>query len=66
MLLAFINPSGPTREPQELSVLVSDNRSHFRRRAYDGNHSPWLGALAARELQRRLCGNSSLTPGGLI
>jgi hypothetical protein len=24
VLLAFINPSGPTREPQELSVLVSD------------------------------------------
>ena len=22
MLLAFINPSGPTREPQELAVLL--------------------------------------------
>ena len=24
MLLAFINPSGPTREPQELAALESD------------------------------------------
>jgi hypothetical protein len=24
MLLAFINPSGPTREPQELAVLLND------------------------------------------
>lgn len=27
MLLAFINPSGPTREPQEVSVLVRDTFS---------------------------------------
>lgn len=27
MLLAFINPSGPTREPKEVSVLVSDTFS---------------------------------------
>ena len=24
MLLAFINPSGPTREPQKLAVLLND------------------------------------------
>lgn len=24
MLLAFINPSGPTREPQELAVLLNN------------------------------------------
>jgi hypothetical protein len=29
VLLAFINPSGPTREPQEVSVLVSDTFSFF-------------------------------------
>jgi len=27
VLLAFINPSGPTREPQEVLVLVSDTFS---------------------------------------
>jgi hypothetical protein len=27
VLLAFINPSGPTREPQEVSVLVGDTFS---------------------------------------
>jgi hypothetical protein len=29
MLLAFINPSGPTREPQELAVLLI-NIGHIR------------------------------------
>jgi hypothetical protein len=29
MLLAFINPSGPTREPQELAVLLI-NIGHTR------------------------------------
>lgn len=63
MLLAFINSSGPTREPKELPVLVSDNCSHSRGRAYIGTHPPWLGAWAARERQRRLCEDSGLTSG---
>ena len=42
MLLAFINPSGPTREPQELAVLLI-NIGHIR-------------VFSAAESTCRLCG----------
>jgi len=40
MLLAFINPSGPTRAPQELAALESDAllNSALVTRRLPGNH----------------------------
>lgn len=41
MLLAFINPSGPTREPQELAVLLINIWSHFQFSGAGSMHTLW-------------------------
>lgn len=53
MLLAFINPSVPTREPQGLSVLVSDIvLVSAAQHTLEATQSAWARRL--REIQRRL------------
>lgn len=48
MLIAFINPSVPTREPQEVSVLVRDTFSFL---PLDTMEPPSLvGASAERDI----------------
>lgn len=65
MLIAFINLSGPTHKPQELSVLVSDivllsaTEHAFQPTGRSTGRGPCEDRLRLRE-------DSGLTSGGLI
>lgn len=41
MLLAFINPSGPTREPQQLAVLLNNIALISGLAKYKGTRALW-------------------------
>jgi hypothetical protein len=61
VLLAFINPSGPTREAQEPPALVSDIVLISAPKHTMEITAACVGAPAARDIQRRGHDVSSLT-----